>query len=438
MTNDNLADAVDIVIAVNGDTVSMPPVPNTGFGTEGTTGPYPVFRDAWWRYRVGRAGFADIDVQQSTPTAAGVRCELCQGSTPTDLYIGADNAVTDSTTIGGVISAYLTIDQPCYIRVSTIDDVDATYVVRVTGPAGIGDGTAMHGAATVSIFSHSTPTFDPAGTLHGSATLTCGAAATAVYGGGGSGTLSGIAAFAVTATGAASYPRPALANGHGTAYPASLITATITAEAPANGAAVPGTTPTFAVDVVTVQRGLTAVVEYDTGPAFTHPIRLTNPITTGQAVLHELLRVTTPLIDGDTYYWRAYVENATGRTIPTTPRALTISHLDGDAVIGGRWTVTTATTAVPHLWYVFPGRSTPGSVAVAYGTGFGPSTVTASVNGTPGTVTAFTAVAPAAAAYTAQRAIIPGTGLADPYHQTVAFTVPVVDPPGGILYLDGS
>ncbi len=415
MTNDSFVNAIPIVVPSDGATVTMPGVLNTGFGVDIDAGWYTVYRDAWWTYTPGSFGEILIDVDQSTPGPQGVRIDVWYGGPGVnDLQGSTDNQVVFDDTGTGTVD-FSNRSERLWVRVSTLDDVDVTYVLRLTGPESAGDGSVMRGVCAITV-GVSGVEGDPPVFLD----------------------LTGTAAMSLDLSGAATYRSTALADGIGTAYPASLITATITAETPVDGFAVPGLKPAFSVDIVTTQRDLDAVVQYSTSPTFSAPVSITVPIMTGQAVIHETLRSVNPLVDGTTYYWRAYVGNAYDRTAYTATRSFTVSTLDGDGAIGVRWLVSNFTTAVPHLWFAHPARTSPGLTVIAHGTGFGPTAATVSVNGIPATVTSFNPTIPSADAYTAQRAIIPGVGLADPAHQTVMFTVPAVDPPGGVLTIDGS
>jgi hypothetical protein len=233
-------------------------------------------------------------------------------------------------------------------------------------------------------------------------------------------------------------PSGSLAYGRGRAKAPTLVSATVTLVAPADALVIPGTKPIFTITVVTRQSGLEAVVEYAADSAFTSPTLLVTPIAPGQPIIRVSLRATTALTDGGDYFWRAFVRNANDATPATTPRTFTVSVPDGEGVASGSWTVTTATTPVPHLWFAYPARAKAGDTAMAYGTGFGPSHVTATVGGVEAVVTGVVTVAPTTDAYTAGRAVTAATAHADPGHQRVTFTVPAAPAPGGVLYLDGS
>lgn len=414
MTNDTFANATTITVPTNGATVTMAPVVNTGFTSDTiAANPAVVYRDAWWVYQPGSFGHLLIDVSASTPNGGtGVTVELYTGTTLADLSPAGSNGVYDDTSAANYAN-YVTAGK-LWIRIGLADDVDATYRLSVTGQRSAGNGTAITAGCTVDIQATGYADFAPPGTFTGTST------------------------FAVAASGTASYAPRSLAHGYGHAHRASLVVAVVVAQRPVDNAIVPGLQPYFAVDVQSYHTGLTVAVEYDTGPTFATATRVTTPLQLGNLTTHAQVRVANPLSDTVTYYWRARVQNAYDATDWTATQAFTVSSLDGDGVIGARWNCVGNTTPLPHLWFVYPPRAAPGSTVVAYGTGFGPHQATAAVGVQSAPVTSFTTVPADPVAYTPTRAIIAGTGLADPYHQTVTFTVPAVDPPGGVVYIDGS
>ncbi len=216
-----------------------------------------------------------------------------------------------------------------------------------------------------------------------------------------------------------------------------LIVATVDLESPADDALLPTARPVLGAAVVTAE-AVTVEFQYDTDPDFGDPVTLTVDAPPGQATNHVTARVVDPVDDETTYFWRARAVNALDATAWSGPWSFTTSFADSDAVLSGTWTVSTGTTAVPHLWFVYPALGHAGDTARAYGTGFGPTTVTVSIAGVDAPVTDVSTVAATADAYTADRVIDPFAPRADPGHQVVTFTVPVVDYPGGALYVDGS
>lgn len=216
-----------------------------------------------------------------------------------------------------------------------------------------------------------------------------------------------------------------------------LITATIELLTPADDTLLPTARPVLSAAVTSTDPTLRVEFEYDTDPDFTDPDTLITDVATGLSTITVTARVPDPLTDETTYFWRARAVNDYDTTDWAGPNTFTTSFTDGDALLSGGWTVTTATTPLPHLWFVYPDLGHVGDTARAYGTGFG-TTVTVYLAGVSAPVTDVSTVDATADAHTADRAIDPYQPRADPRHQVVTFTVPAVDYPGGPLYVDGS
>jgi hypothetical protein len=219
---------------------------------------------------------------------------------------------------------------------------------------------------------------------------------------------------------------------------ATLVTATVTLTGPADDVLLPSLRPRFTVTVVSTEPSLTVQVQVDTDPDFGDPLTLSTPAPTGQPVLAVSTAATTDLTDDTAYRWRARAVNLFAGTDWTPTRGFTTGSGEGDALASGTWTVSAGTTAVAHLWFARPPRGTSGDTITVYGTGFGPTTVTATIAGIPATVTDWDTVAPTADAYTTDRVIDADTGQVSPTHQVATLTVPDGAHPGGALILDGS
>lgn len=219
------------------------------------------------------------------------------------------------------------------------------------------------------------------------------------------------------------------------AHPPRLVTSTVTLISPIGGAPLPSPHPTFTVAVTTAVPG-TVEIQYATDTAFTAPVTLTADALPGLVTARVAARATAALTDSTTYHWRARFNVGYATTDWTDPEDFVISTVDGDAMIGGTWTVSDDTMAYPHLWFVTPPRGRAGDTAVAVGTGFGPTTPLLTIAGVAATVTDYQSVDPTADAYTDERAVDAHADIADPAHQRITFTVPDVPHPGGPLFVE--
>lgn len=217
----------------------------------------------------------------------------------------------------------------------------------------------------------------------------------------------------------------------------SLLEAVITPVYPPSGAVVPSKTPRFRVAVRTEDAEARVEVQYANTGAFTDSVIISSEIPYGLTTTNVVLRAGAPLIDNVAYVWRARVVNAFDATAWTTPLPFTISVIDGEALAGGTWTLDPGHVADPFLWWTVPDRGRPGDLVVAVGTSFGPHTATVTISGVlaPGDLYG---VAPGDEAYTPDRRISRDDDDVDPGHTRVDFTVPLVGPPAGPLYVDGT
>lgn len=218
-----------------------------------------------------------------------------------------------------------------------------------------------------------------------------------------------------------------------------LVDATLSLYAPPNEAYIPATKPMFTVNVATFEANVAVDIQYATDEVFTSPTTVTADAPAGQSVVRATAQASTTLIEDTTYYWRARPKNdyATGNTW-TEPFRFTVNASDAVAIAAGTWTVTTATTNAPHLWFVRPVKVRPGDTAHVYGTNFADTAVEVFLAGVECTVVSWDAVAADADAYTADRRIDPGTGDCNPAHQVIEIVVPDINGPGGVLYVSGS
>ncbi len=221
------------------------------------------------------------------------------------------------------------------------------------------------------------------------------------------------------------------------ADPPLLLVGSLTLVSPVGDPLIPSARPVFVVHVVTQDPNVTVVIRYDTDSDWGSPTELSAPAPVGTDPIIVRVRAEADLTDASTYYWQARLVNPFDESPWSSQEAFTTSFADGDALASGTWTVSAATTAAPHLWFARPDRARGGDSATAYGTGFGPTTVTVTLNGVPATVTDWDTVTPDADAYTADRVIDPDTGQVSPGHQVVTFTVPDGAFPGGALYVEG-
>jgi hypothetical protein len=220
--------------------------------------------------------------------------------------------------------------------------------------------------------------------------------------------------------------------------PTLLIVDELTLISPTDDLLVPTPRPTFTVQVITTDPYAELQIQYDTDDTFPDPTDLTAPIVIGQDIITMTIRATNELTDDTAYFWRARVINPFDATDWTDPASFLISLFDGDALASGGWSVSTATTAAPHAWFVYPPSGRPGDTAYIFGTGFGPTAVSVTIAGQIATVEDWDIVAADADAYTADREINPLTAHACPGHQVITITVPDAPYPGGALYVDGS
>lgn len=180
-------------------------------------------------------------------------------------------------------------------------------------------------------------------------------------------------------------------------------------------------TPAFLVTMTTADPTVGVQVQYDTDPAFPAPTVLAGAGVAGLDDAQVSVYAGTALPDQRVYCWRARAVTALSAGPWTAYRVFAVNLLEGQAVAFGSFTVTTATTAGPHLWYLDPdGDEEPGGTATAVGTGFGP-TPTVTLGGQPCEVLAVAAVPadPAAGA-----GIDPAGGAGGVYHEVVSFTIP--------------
>ncbi len=219
--------------------------------------------------------------------------------------------------------------------------------------------------------------------------------------------------------------------------PLTLIDATVMPIYPPANTVSPSLTPRFKVAVKTDDPTARVEVQYASTITFTDPVTLTAEVPYGLTNALVALKGGAPLINNVAYVWRARVINAFDQTAWSDPSPFTISALDGNAVAGGTWTVDTDHIPDPFLWWTVPDRGKPGDVVAAVGTSFGKHTATVSISGvvTPGDLYG---VAASNEAYTATRRISRNDDDVDPGHQRVDFTVPLVGPPAGPVYVDGS
>lgn len=238
-------------------------------------------------------------------------------------------------------------------------------------------------------------------------------------------------------TGAGSLVDAPTADVYAQAVAPTLLDATITLISPTSALLVPTLRPAFKVAVATADSGARVEFQYATSTAFADGGILSAPVPYGQAITYVSAKVTDPLADGTSYVWRARVVNDFAETSWTTSQAFTISVLDGDAAAGGTWRVDATASPAPHLWWVVPDRGRPGDRAVAVGTALGVTDATVYIGYTAAPGTLYT-VAPSVDAYTDERVIDRDNDRCDPGHQRVAFIVPVVNPPGGPLSVEGS
>lgn len=216
---------------------------------------------------------------------------------------------------------------------------------------------------------------------------------------------------------------------------AGVARARLVLTAPAAGATVPLTAPSFILGVQALDLVdgdiVTAQVQYSTSSTFTSPLSLLGypDISLGLAPL----RLTGAATTG-TLYWRARaLINDEPVTDWTATRTLTLSPASGEAATALSWTVDPDAVPTPHLWFTSPAAGIPGDTVTVIGQGFpDPAHVTLVATTAP---LQSRAAVPASTIPTDDWVIDPDTATADPEHDRLTVLVPAVPAPGGPIFV---
>lgn len=210
---------------------------------------------------------------------------------------------------------------------------------------------------------------------------------------------------------------------------AGLVSATITLSVPADGAVVEVPRPQFSValDAHDQSAVYTIQIQYADNSSFTGATTLSGTAT---AIDGGIYLSPTSDVSADTY-WRARLLNAddTVELDWSSPLHFTLDTELTPSTMAVTWTVGSAARPI-HLWALNLAAAAPGDTVTAYGQGF-PSSGHVLLAGTPCTVTRWDLEPAVIDSISSARQIT--TDQVDPEHWEVEFTVPDIEPPGGVL-----
>lgn len=418
MSNDNIADAVPVIIDTDGGVYLSPLVDNSTFGNETNEPKINIgghYRTAWWKYTPLASGTATFDGTPTTDSGFGTDCYLTVYTGTPNPSVAAWNLTTvafDDDSAGDskpLISGFsVTAGVTYWIQFGSFDAASPMNLgLRVTGP---------HTASA------------PA-----SATLDVD--------------IQLVGAFAISRPLASSDLAVDIRLGQRQIFLANPIDVYVGMPAPpiqgfwhqpaepADGALVPTSQPVFVVEfsrVIARYTSATVTVTYTytdgTGP---HSVALSKVVTVLPDINRVSLQPSSPI--PATHVDWTYSIALSGSDSPGDDLTVSMSGTRAFNIQSGTtalqydtpitWTVQ-AGTPTPHLWMVHPPFAAPGAQVTVYGHGLAATPGTVSIAGVNADVTGWTKVAASAASTGGARVIDTVSGLADSEHYEIVFTVP--------------
>lgn len=209
----------------------------------------------------------------------------------------------------------------------------------------------------------------------------------------------------------------------------SLVSATLDLTSPADGDTVEIARPQFvaAFDAHDQIATFTIEIQYADNPTFTNPVTLSGDTTALDGGVH--LNATSDVYP-DTYWRARLLQNGQVQLDWSLPVHFTYSTQLAASDCPVTWQVAAGISPPIHLWHVVPPAAAPGATVTAYGMGLSTSEQV-TLDGVPCTVVSWTLEPAVIDSITANRLI--DRDEVDPEHFKIVFTVPGVQPPGGLL-----